>query len=231
MARDRKRAKQRQQRRQSGQSQRKARSDRARGRQRRAPETEADAEDPEAQAAAAPERAPDEELDAPAGADARTDADPDAERAPDADPDAAERAPDDDPDADHEFDDAELDADPDDLTRHDELAHSSSGVDEVELAMATGVTPPGRGGDEPVALEKPAKRERARREAPREKPSGIGRFPAFLRSSWRELTRVQWPDRRQTAQATAVTLGFVVVAGTYLGVLDFIWQEVVSLIL
>ena len=33
---------------------------------------------------------------------------------------------------------------------------------------------------------------------------------AFLRASWAELQRVQWPDRRQVGQATAVVLGFVV---------------------
>ena len=32
----------------------------------------------------------------------------------------------------------------------------------------------------------------------------------FLRASWAELQRVQWPDRRQVFQATAVVLGFVV---------------------
>jgi preprotein translocase SecE subunit len=215
MARDRKRAKQRQQRRQAGQQQRKARSgDRSRDRARKAPETEPDADEPEAQTAGTGAAAAGDEPVA-AGRDG----------------DDAERAPDYDPDQDHEFDDAELDADPDELTRHDELAHSSAGVDEVELAMATGATPPG-GRGAPVELEKPSKRERER-EKPRsgDKPSGLGRFPAFLRASWRELKRVQWPDRRQTAQATAVTLGFVVVAGTYLGVLDFVWQELVSLIL
>ena len=60
---------------------------------------------------------------------------------------------------------------------------------------------------------------------------GAGRFIGFLRASWAELQRVQWPDRRQVAQATAVVLGFVVVAGVYLGVADRIAQEVVDLII
>ena len=38
---------------------------------------------------------------------------------------------------------------------------------------------------------------------------GGTRFIDFLRASWAELQRVQWPDRRQVAQATAVVLGFV----------------------
>ena len=62
-------------------------------------------------------------------------------------------------------------------------------------------------------------------------PRGIARFMAFLRASWAELQRVQWPDRRQVAQATAVVLGFVVVAGVFLGVADRIAQEVVDLII
>jgi preprotein translocase SecE subunit len=61
--------------------------------------------------------------------------------------------------------------------------------------------------------------------------SGPGRFAAFVRASWAELQRVQWPNRRQVAQATAVVLGFVVVAGVYLGVADRIAQEVVDFII
>jgi len=60
---------------------------------------------------------------------------------------------------------------------------------------------------------------------------GIPRFIGFLRACWAELQRVQWPDRRQVGQATAVVLGFVVVAGAYLGVADAIAQRVVDLIL
>jgi preprotein translocase subunit SecE len=61
-------------------------------------------------------------------------------------------------------------------------------------------------------------------------PSG-NRAIAFLRASWAELQRVQWPDRRHVAQATAVVLGFVVVAGLYLGLADIIAKEVVEFIL
>jgi preprotein translocase subunit SecE len=58
-----------------------------------------------------------------------------------------------------------------------------------------------------------------------------GGFMAFLRACWAELQRVQWPDRRQVAQATAVVLGFVIVAGVYLGVADRVAQEVVNFII
>ncbi len=58
-----------------------------------------------------------------------------------------------------------------------------------------------------------------------------GRALAFLRASWAELQRVQWPDRSQVTQATAVVLGFVAVAGIYFGVADYIAKEVVEAIL
>jgi preprotein translocase SecE subunit len=75
--------------------------------------------------------------------------------------------------------------------------------------------------------------ERARRA---EHPSGAplrggNRAAAFLRASWAELQRVQWPDRRQVTQATAVVLGFVAVAGAYLGLADFVAKEIVEFIL
>ena len=53
----------------------------------------------------------------------------------------------------------------------------------------------------------------------------------FLRGSWAELQRVQWPDRRQVMQATGVVIGFVIVAGVFLGVADTLSQHVVSYIL
>jgi preprotein translocase SecE subunit len=53
----------------------------------------------------------------------------------------------------------------------------------------------------------------------------------FLQGSWRELQRVQWPDRRQVMQATGVVIGFVIVAGVFLGVADFVSQKIVTFIL
>jgi preprotein translocase SecE subunit len=69
-----------------------------------------------------------------------------------------------------------------------------------------------------------------------EHPSGApvrsgNRAIGFLRASWAELQRVQWPDRRQVFQATAVVLGFVAIAGLYLGAADFVAQEIVEFIL
>ena len=65
-------------------------------------------------------------------------------------------------------------------------------------------------------------------------PSGRregSRVAGFLRASWSELQRVQWPDRRQVAQATAVVLGFVVIAGAFLGLAYVVAQQIVELIL
>ena len=42
---------------------------------------------------------------------------------------------------------------------------------------------------------------------------------------------MQWPDRRQVTQATAVVLGFVAIAGAYLGLADFVAKEIVEFIL
>jgi preprotein translocase subunit SecE len=60
---------------------------------------------------------------------------------------------------------------------------------------------------------------------------GPGRFVGFLRASWAELQRVQWPDRRQVAQATGVVIGFVIIAGLYLGVADWVAKQVVNAII
>jgi preprotein translocase subunit SecE len=57
------------------------------------------------------------------------------------------------------------------------------------------------------------------------------RLVGFVKGSWRELQRVQWPDRRQVFQATGVVLGFVIVAGAFLGLASFAAQKIVNLIL
>jgi preprotein translocase subunit SecE len=66
---------------------------------------------------------------------------------------------------------------------------------------------------------------------PVERESLPARTATFVRGSWRELQRVQWPDRRQVMQATSVVIGFVIVAGVFLGVADVVAQKIVNLIL
>jgi preprotein translocase subunit SecE len=60
---------------------------------------------------------------------------------------------------------------------------------------------------------------------------GGNRAIGFLRASWAELQRVQWPDRRQVTQATAVVIGFVVIAGVYLLLADTVAKEIVEFVL
>jgi preprotein translocase subunit SecE len=84
--------------------------------------------------------------------------------------------------------------------------------------------------EEAVQAAPPARREPAVTPgAPTRR--GPGRFIGFLRASWAELQRVQWPDRRQVAQATGVVIGFVIIAGLYLGVADWVAKQVVNAII
>jgi preprotein translocase subunit SecE len=106
---------------------------------------------------------------------------------------------------------------------------------EEELAGEEGYDPE-LAADELEELEEatPARRraavaERGRRE-PAERREG-NRLIGFLRASWRELRRVQWPDRRQVTQATGVVIGFVIVAGAFLGLMDALWSRVVDAII
>ena len=98
------------------------------------------------------------------------------------------------------------------------------------LAVADGGRRGGAGGGNGAATE--AFGEGAAAPAPRERrQSLLRRAVSFLRASWAELQRVQWPDRRQVSQATAVVLGFVAVAGAYLGAADWVAQRIVNFIL
>jgi preprotein translocase subunit SecE len=58
-----------------------------------------------------------------------------------------------------------------------------------------------------------------------------GRVMAFLAAVVAELKRVQWPDRKSTTTLTGVVLGFVLIAGGYLGLLDAIFSRVIQAIL
>ena len=114
----------------------------------------------------------------------------------------------------------------DELTDEDELDETDEDLDPDDEALAR----------EAVAAA-PARRDRhgaaetGSAHPATHKRSPPARFIAFLKASWAELQRVQWADRRQVAQATAVVLGFVVVAGLYLGLADRVAQELVDLIL
>jgi preprotein translocase SecE subunit len=64
-------------------------------------------------------------------------------------------------------------------------------------------------------------------EAHRDRPRVI----QFLIAVWAELQRVQWPNRQALVTLTGVVLGFVLIAGGYLGLLDAIFSELIQAIL
>jgi preprotein translocase SecE subunit len=107
-----------------------------------------------------------------------------------------------------------------------EAAGRAGNEAQVAARAADGAGDGGNGGEPPTELEHHHANEPAH---PRK--GLFGRTADFMRASFAELRRVQWPDRRQVGQGTAVTLGFVVVAGAYLGLLDAIWNPIVQAIL
>jgi preprotein translocase subunit SecE len=57
------------------------------------------------------------------------------------------------------------------------------------------------------------------------------RVVQFLIAVWAELQRVQWPNRQALTTLTGVVLGFVLIAGGYLGLLDAIFSRIIQAIL
>jgi preprotein translocase SecE subunit len=103
--------------------------------------------------------------------------------------------------------------------------------DEPErLRSAAGRSPAGAGVGEIVSRDRRGVAVGdAAEAAPRARPGT--RLVHFLQGSWKELQRVQWPDRRQVIQATGVVIGFVIVAGVFLGVADTLAAKLVDYIL
>ena|SRR4051794_37537307 len=130
-----------------------------------------------------------------------------------------------------------------------ELDHASGEVEEFEATLISGAE--GEASDDPddelarrmsepvgdldddgdIDADDRALARTGGRQTAHPPKAGGPRFVQFLRASWAELQRVQWPDRRQVAQATGVVIGFVIVAGAYLGVADWVAQKVVNIIL
>ena len=122
------------------------------------------------------------------------------------------------------------------------LDHASGDVEEVEAAIVAGAagiphdddididTDPDFVPDAELALDREQAGHGAGDVAATRGQSG-SRLVNFLRACWAELQRVQWPDRRQVGQATAVVLGFVVIAGAFLGLADVVAQRIVDFIL
>ncbi len=83
----------------------------------------------------------------------------------------------------------------------------------------------------PEPLSEPQGASYGEAPAAEQRVSQAARLVGFLRGSWKELQRVHWPDRRQVMQATGVVLGFVLVAGIFLGVADLVASKLMNLIL
>jgi preprotein translocase SecE subunit len=125
--------------------------------------------------------------------------------------------------------DTDLYEDPDDVEADADTDYDEDGVpDDVEPG-AVATLPSGR-------RRRPA-RERKQAETPASTDVAAPRaalpfrLAHFLQGSWRELQRVQWPDRRQVMQATGVVVGFVIVAGAFLGVADYLSTKLINFIL
>ena len=123
------------------------------------------------------------------------------------------------------------------------LDHASGDVEEVEAAIVAGAdgrpvddgdidvdTDPDFVPDAELALDREQVGHGAGDVAATRGQSG-SRLLHFFRACWAELQRVQWPDRRQVGQATAVVLGFVVIAGAFLGLADVVAQKLVDFII
>jgi preprotein translocase SecE subunit len=82
----------------------------------------------------------------------------------------------------------------------------------------------GKDGDGSFA---PRGKRGAETETERKRPRVI----QFLVACWAELQRVQWPDRQALTTLTGVVLGFVLIAGGYLGLLDAIVSRIVNALL
>jgi preprotein translocase SecE subunit len=53
----------------------------------------------------------------------------------------------------------------------------------------------------------------------------------FVRESWEELQKVEWPTQNQVIQGTVVVLIACLVVGSYLYLNDTVWKHVVSKVL
>lgn len=108
-----------------------------------------------------------------------------------------------------------------DLQPDDEpgLVEEPEPVEELDLVDEADQLPAGKGHATPA------------QEADRERHRDRGKVMGFLANVWAELQRVQWPNRQQVTTLTGVVLGFVLIAGGYLGLLDAIFSRVIQAIL
>jgi preprotein translocase SecE subunit len=93
-------------------------------------------------------------------------------------------------------------------------------VEDPEEVIATG-------GAGEAGYEARGRRGREEGEKHRNRP----RVVQFLVAVWAELQRVQWPNRQALVTLTGVVLGFVLIAGGYLGLLDAVFSQLIKAIL
>ncbi len=129
--------------------------------------------------------------------------------------------------------DQDVEADADEELELEAVAESGAspqvaGDDELEYELES---TPTRGGDGDGTGRGRAEVGAAAAPTPGRRGNIFSRLIGFLRGSWAELQRVQWPDRRQVIQATGVVIGFVIVAGVFLGLADTLSQHIVSYVL
>ena len=96
--------------------------------------------------------------------------------------------------------------------------------DFAEDDLVDGIQPSGAG-ESGYAVK--GRRGRADHEAHRNRP----RVVQFLVAVSAELQRVQWPNRQAMVTLTGVVLGFVLIAGGYLGLLDAVFSKLIQAIL
>ena len=106
------------------------------------------------------------------------------------------------------------------LEEDEELAHDA--LEAGALEEVEGVEP-----EEPEAAYAPRGRRGREEAAAKERP----RLIQFVIACWAELQRVQWPNRQALTTLTGVVLGFVLIAGGYLGLLDAIFSRIIQAIL
>jgi preprotein translocase subunit SecE len=71
----------------------------------------------------------------------------------------------------------------------------------------------------------------APKQTPAPQPQRKNRFVDFIKSVWVELRyRVKWPTRKEMVQYTTVVLGFVVFWALYIGLWDFLFAKLLTLI-
>ena len=107
---------------------------------------------------------------------------------------------------------------------------SDTGRSDTLLASRPHEPPTATLDEEPEARARPTDTEAGGGTEPEDKRRR-GRVAAFLAAVIAELRRVQWPDRAALTTMTGIVLGFVVIAGGYLGLLDFLFSRLVQAIL